>query len=282
MLFRTAFRPQACLFAILLGVLLPCRGTAQDAAAERIRAAIQAGTVDLAIGDARQALAQFPQSSELHQLLGVALFKKGLNAEAREALRRAVELDSKDPQNYYNLALVELSEKKYPEATRLLETAVKLDPGDALARVMLGRAYHNQNLTVPAIEQFKAALKLAPRVPLVHYHLGYAYQSQGNLPCGACGIRAGDQTQSGVLRALLSCRQYPTRPAQPRRCGRPFPKGDRRCDRRLCRHTTGWHAYCRNRGDFTGAEAELKRVIGLNPPCRGSLYARPAISAAGQ
>jgi tetratricopeptide (TPR) repeat protein len=153
----------------------------EEASAERIRSAIQGGRLDEAVADARQAIARFPNSSELHQLLGASLFKKGLNAEARTAFRRAIELDAEVPENYFNLALIELSEKKYPEAGRLLETFVRLDPQNAMARVMLGRAYHNQNRTMPAIEQFKLALELAPQMPLTHYHLGFAYQSQGNL-----------------------------------------------------------------------------------------------------
>src|SRR5512136_21159 len=116
MQFRTAFTTLAFLFAMLVEPMMSSASWIQDASAERIRSAIQAGKVDAAIAEARQAVLQFPQSSELYQLLGAALFKKGLNPEAREAFRHAIELDSGIAQNYYNLALIELSEKKYPEA----------------------------------------------------------------------------------------------------------------------------------------------------------------------
>jgi Flp pilus assembly protein TadD len=61
-------------------------------------------------------------------LLGAALSKKGLNDEARAAFHRAIELDPGAAQYYYNLALVELSEKRYAGATTPLETYLRLSP----------------------------------------------------------------------------------------------------------------------------------------------------------
>ena len=147
---------------------------------DAIRGKVEAGQIDAALDQARLAVGQYPNSSTLYQLLGAALFKKGLNEGARTAFRRAIELDPSVPQNYYNLALVNLSEKQYARAVGPLETFLRLDPDNAEAHLLLGRAYHNLNRTVPAIEQFKKALALAPQLPLAHYHLGYAYQSQGN------------------------------------------------------------------------------------------------------
>lgn len=178
---------QLFLFSIACCILCfpaPPRAGAQDsqeAVEDRIRAEIRAGSIDAALGQAREAVGQFPDSSDLQQLLGVTLFKKGLNEEARTAFRRAIELDPSIPQNYYNLALVELSEARYADAVDPLETFLRLDPQNAQAHLFLGRAYHNLNRTLPAIEQFKKALALEPYLPLAHYHLGFADQSLGNL-----------------------------------------------------------------------------------------------------
>ena len=95
--------------------------------------------------------------------------------------RRAIELDPKIPDNYYDLALLELSDNRLGDAARLLEKYLTLKPGNAQAHLLLGRAEHNLNETIPAIAQFKKALELAPDLPLAHYHLGFAYQSQGDL-----------------------------------------------------------------------------------------------------
>jgi len=271
MQFRTAFKTLAFLFAMLIGPMLFSASRIQDAearlreaSAERIRAAIQAGRIDAAIADARQGVAQFPQSSELHQLLGAALFKKGLNAEAREVFRRAIELDSEVPQNYYNLALVELSEKKYPEATRLLEAFLKLDPGNAMARVMLGRAYHNQNRTAPAIEQFKLALELAPQVPLTHYHLGYAHQSQGNLTAALAEYEQEIKLNPGFFEPYHLAGNIQLGRGNLDAAESLFRKGIALRPQGV-QALYGLARVLQERGDLAGAEAALKQVIELNP-----------------
>jgi len=150
--------------------------------ADQVTADIEAGRLDAALENARVAVGKRPKSSRLRQLLGVVLFKKGMNDDARIAFRRAIEYDSSDAQNFFDLALVDLADKRFPDATKSLETYLHLDPANAQAHLLLGRAYHNQNQTAPAIEQFKKALALNPDLPLAHYHLGFAYQSLGNLP----------------------------------------------------------------------------------------------------
>ena len=77
---------------------------------DAIRGKVEAGQIDAALDQARLAVGQYPNSSTLYQLLGAALFKKGLNEGARTAFRRAIEIDPSARQNYYNLALVNLSE----------------------------------------------------------------------------------------------------------------------------------------------------------------------------
>jgi Flp pilus assembly protein TadD len=254
----------AFLFATLIGATLSSASQAPDASAEQIRSAIQAGNVDAAIADARRAVAQFPQVSELHQLLGAALFKKGLNAEAREAFRRAIELDADLPQNYYNLALVELSEKKYAEATRLLETFVKLEPDNALARVMLGRAYHNLNRTVPAIEQFRLAIGLAPQLPLVHYHLGFAYQSEGNLSAALAEYEQEIRLNPGFFEPYYLAGNIRLGRGNLAEAETLFRKGIGLRPEAVQAHY-GLARVLQEKGDLAGAEAELKRVIELKP-----------------
>jgi len=169
-------------FCLGLGGAVPLK--AQDSASDlegRIEGRIDANQLDEALKLAQLAVGRYPNSSQMRQLLGVVLFKKGANEEAETALRRAIELDPSIPQNYYNLALVNLSEKQYARAVPTLEKYLRLEPLNAQAHVLLGRAYHNLNQTAPAIDQFKKALTIQSQLPLAHYHLGYAYQSQGNL-----------------------------------------------------------------------------------------------------
>jgi superkiller protein 3 len=158
--------------------------SAQDLASEletQIVAKIDANQLDAALKLANVAVGRYPNSSQMQQLLGVVQFKKGSNEEARTAFRRAIELDPGIAHNYFDLALVDLSEKQYARAVPSLEACLRLDPRNAEAHVLLGRVYHNLNQTAPAIEQFEKAVAIEPRLPLAHYHLGYAYQSQGDL-----------------------------------------------------------------------------------------------------
>jgi len=152
----------------------------EEAFRDEISAKLSAGQIDAAVEQAKLAVGKYPRSSPLYQLLGAGLFKQGANEEARKAFGRAIEIDPGVPQNYYDLALVNLSDKRYADTATALETYLRLKPEDAQAHLLLGRAYHNLNRTAPAFQQFQRALALAPTLPLLHYHLGYAYQSQGN------------------------------------------------------------------------------------------------------
>jgi tetratricopeptide (TPR) repeat protein len=236
----------------------------EEASAERIRSAIEAGRLDTAVAEARRAVAEFPQSSELHQLLGASLFKKGLNAEAREAFGRAIELDAKAPENYFNLALIELSEHRYPEATRLLESFIKLDPGNAMARLMLGRAYHNQNRTVPAIEQFKRALELEPQLALAHYHLGYAYQSQGNLTAALAEYEQEIRLNPGFFEPYHLAGSIQLGRGNLVAAEDLFRKGIA-LRPQAAEAIYGLARVLHEKGDLAGAEEEFKRVIELKP-----------------
>lgn len=182
--------------------LLPAKAQiSQHQLEDQIAAKLEAGQTDAALDQARVAASQYPQSAVLQQLLGVSLFKKGRNEEARKAFRRAIELNSALPQNYYNLALVEMSDKKYNQAAAALEADLRLEPQNAQAHLILGRAYHNLNRTLPAIEQFKKALALAPNLPLAHYHLAYALQSQGELKAALAEFKEETRVNPGFYDA---------------------------------------------------------------------------------
>lgn len=162
-----------------VGMAFPPGQGSEEALEDQIRAKLEGGEIAAAADQARDAVARYPNSAGLEQLLGAALFKLGANEPARAAFHRAIELDPSIPQNYYDLALIELSEGRDVDAVAPLRNYLRLMPKDAEAHLFLGRALHNDNQTVEAIAQFKTAIALNPRLPLVHYHLGYAYQSQG-------------------------------------------------------------------------------------------------------
>ena len=173
---------------VLLGLICLCglpsmllgQGAEQQLEDE-VTELLKSKNFDEAVQQAKLAVRQFPQSSGLYQLYGVALMKNRMAKEAQTAFRRALELDPSLAENCLNLALSYLSEDQYEKAVAPLETYLKMYPRNPQAHILLGRAYHNLNRTIPAIEQFKKAIELSPHIALAHYHLGYAYQSQGEL-----------------------------------------------------------------------------------------------------
>ncbi len=169
--------------SFVLFVSYTCVARAQDTEQtlyRQIEQSIKSGQIDLGIDEARQALKQYPDSSQLNQVLATAFYKKGLMGEAAAAFRKAVMLDPSVATNYFNLGLLELNMRD-PRATKDLETFVGLAPDSGEGHLLLGHAYHYTNRTLLAIEQYKKALELSPGLHLGHYHLGLAYQSQGDL-----------------------------------------------------------------------------------------------------
>jgi tetratricopeptide (TPR) repeat protein len=152
----------------------------QAAMCSQIRRKIQKGEIDAAIDEAQQAVKEYPLSSSLNQLLGTALYAKGLKTQAATAFRKAIELNPQVAANYFDLGLIELSLHD-SKAIHNLEVFVRLEPDSAPGQLLLGHAYQYVNLTLPAIKQYEKAIELSPRLPLSHYHLALAYQSQGEL-----------------------------------------------------------------------------------------------------
>lgn len=252
---------------------LPAQQASQEAAEEQVATALDAGQLEAALGAARAAIQQYPRSSRLAELLGVALFKSGQAAEARAAFTRATELDAKVPENFFNLALVELSEKKYAPAVAALEKCVRLDPRNAQAHLLLGRAEHNLNRTLPAIEEFNKALALSPRLQLAHYHLGYAYQSQGDLKAALSEFRKEIEVNPGFCDAYwlageIELKEAKYGPAEslfrkataldpnPAAAGQPACAG---------RAHYGLARVLAARKQWAEAETELKRVLAAEP-----------------
>jgi tetratricopeptide (TPR) repeat protein len=262
-----------------LGVLLPACNlvvgielhsvflSAQDSASEletQIATKIDANQLDAALKLADVAVGRYPNSSQMQQLLGVVLFKKGSNEPARIAFRRAIELDPGIAQNYYDLALVDLSEKQYALAVSPLEACLRLDRLNAQAHVLLGRAYHNLNQTGPAIEQFEKALAIQPRLPLAHYHLGYAYQSQGNLKAALEQFKKEIQNNPDFYDSYWLAGNIELRRAGPEAAAELFDKGVRLKPQAWQAHYGLGRALTMKK-QWPEAETELKIALDASP-----------------
>jgi tetratricopeptide (TPR) repeat protein len=177
---RPAARALILVFCFLAPTL-PLR--AQDKQSDLIHQIgweISTGNIRPALADARRAVDEFPDSAVLMHLLAAAESKNGLQDEARKSFHKSIQLDHTIPQNYYDLALLDMQAGYYVEATRMLKTFIGLSPQNAKAYLMLGIAYRKQDQDALAIQQLKQALAITPGLPLVHYNLGRIYASQGN------------------------------------------------------------------------------------------------------
>ena len=147
---------------------------AQDTASgmtQQIGWELSTGNFRSALADARLAVQEFPESAILMHLLAVAESKNGLQEEARKSFQKSIRLDATIPQNYYDLALLDMQIGDYAEAAKMLRSFLGINPQSAKGHLMLGIAYRKQK---------NDALAVSPSLPLAHYNLGKIYASQGN------------------------------------------------------------------------------------------------------
>jgi len=155
--------------ALIIALCLSCLAAEAQTQAETRQNLLQyleAGKPQEAIPVGEKAIAQWPDDPEIRHFLGLAYFKAGQLKPARGQLERSRDLNKKDPQTHFDLALVCLSQQDYSAAADELQVVVKLTPSNALAHVLLGRSYLNSNRSVQAIDEFKSALRLDPAIRL--------------------------------------------------------------------------------------------------------------------
>jgi len=104
-------------------------------------------------------------------LLGAALAKTGKSVEAEQAYRRALTIDSKYEEAYFNLGV--LLRRKHPsEAEALFRTALELDPGYACAHRELGYVLTHRGASPEGEGHLRKAIELDPGNAWAHIYLG--------------------------------------------------------------------------------------------------------------
>src|SRR5215471_4475038 len=115
---------------LLLFVGLTVCASAQTASSEQAAAKIEqlleANQAAQALDLAKPSAQQWPQDARLRHLLGLAYFKIGDLDNAAQELGQAIKLAPSSADQHYDLALVYLSQKKYPEAAAQLEASNRL------------------------------------------------------------------------------------------------------------------------------------------------------------
>lgn len=106
---------------------------------------------------------QRPADAELHQQLAHLYSKAGQTLEARKALERSLELDSKDAFTHLYLGNWFFGSGMYPEALARFKHAAELLPNEAVAYWCQGDAYGSQGQYRLAHEAYEAAVRVDPQ-----------------------------------------------------------------------------------------------------------------------
>ena len=108
-----------------------------------------------------QAVASVPSPIPL-SFLGDAYNRLGDKESAREAFRKAIELDETYAEAYFNLGLLFADDGQSEEAERLLRTAIQLTPNSHKAHGRLGILLQQLGRYSEAEAEFRRAVKIDP------------------------------------------------------------------------------------------------------------------------
>lgn len=141
-----------------------------------ILAMLRHGDRNGALRAAQTLAGEFPRQPVPHNILGGVHLALDDRPKAREAFKRAVELDGKFVMALLNLALVEQRERNFKAAREHLNRALQVEPRNIDAMVKLAQIEEQENRQAAAIDWLEKARKadstaLTPRLLLARYRL---------------------------------------------------------------------------------------------------------------
>jgi tetratricopeptide (TPR) repeat protein len=102
-----------------------------------------------------------PDDSWAHNLMGIILWKKGINDSSMEEFKRAIELDKKNIVAHLNYTVMLVNQGKYDEAENFLKTSPTAEINLKIrAHHLLGKIYMKTNRIDKAIEELELAYSL--------------------------------------------------------------------------------------------------------------------------
>jgi tetratricopeptide (TPR) repeat protein len=157
------------------------------------------GDLDGAIQLLRQVTEAEPDFGEAHTNLGLNLWNRYKRSEglrqksdleqAAAELKKATELDPRDPSTYFALGQIQADLGDLAPSVENLQKAANLDPSNPEYHYNLGLAMRLNGDLDAAGEQFRAALKLAPSHALARRSLGLVLRESGDLSSAATELR---------------------------------------------------------------------------------------------
>ncbi len=164
-------------------------------------------TLDVALGQARRAVALDPRDAEAHTFMAFALITAGDSAGALEAARRAVDLNPSLPWALSLLAyLIHMTGHPPGESIDLVQRAMRLsprDPAEWLFYDALGGAYWNAGQYEDGLAVSRRLIALSPS-----YYFGYLWGALNAVGLGRIEeardlIRQARQVQPELSLALV-------------------------------------------------------------------------------
>ena len=125
-----------------------------------------------------QGVAAAPSPMSL-TFLGAAHDQLGEKEAAREAFRKAIELDASYAEAYFNLGLLLARDGQHEEAERVLRTATQLDPDSHKAHATLGIVLRALGKYSEAEDELRRAIEIDPTDEIASSHLNRATGGSG-------------------------------------------------------------------------------------------------------
>jgi protein O-GlcNAc transferase len=138
------------------------------------------GQLALATTKMKAAVAESPQSADLHDALGSLYAQQSSWPSALAEFQKVIQLNPSLPAAHMHLGAALLAQQNVSSAIQELTVAARLAPDNALAATELGKAYAANNADEMAIPEFQRAIKLDSASTDAKYQLARALQRAGH------------------------------------------------------------------------------------------------------
>ncbi len=118
---------------------------------------------------------KFPNSYYAHRLLAKIYESEGKDEEAIDEYVRAVELNKKDYDSYYEISFLLNKIGKIDESEEMLKNLLSKKPDYFKASILLGNILYDKEQFKKAVNVYLDALKYNPEIYELYYGLGMSY-----------------------------------------------------------------------------------------------------------
>jgi len=144
----------------------------------------------------------------IYHTVGSLYMRLGRRDDAIRYYQEGIQAEPKES-NYYRKRLAEslITERKYSEAVKTIESVIKDDPKDAEARLLRGSLYLSTGNLDKAVTDLQEAVRTDLTNPVARYLLGNALAEQGQYAIAIPELEKAMQLDPGHLQARLKLAQ---------------------------------------------------------------------------